>query len=509
MAVQQHPAQSSVVAENDVAATPAATDGVTPNAPQTDAQAIARLAAMLPMDYDRARRDAANALGIQIKTLDDMVKEVRSADAATRLPFTEHEPADDPVDPAQLFDEITDVILTHVVLDQEQADAATIWIAHTYLIDVFDVSPLAIINAPERACAKTLLQSLMGMLAYRSLFAANASLSALFRAIELWRPTLWLDEVDTFIREHTELLGMINAGYKRGGFVLRSESAGDSFEPCMYSVYGPKSVAGIALEKHLPDSTMSRGIVFNMRRKLPHEKVERMRNADKTVIARLGSQLARFAVDYAHQVRAAHPHLPSELSDRAQDNWEPMLAIASCAGPEWVRRITAAANKMSADGEPAASNANELLSDIREVLSRWTPRTIMTVKLIELLCDDQDMGWATYNRGRALTPRQLAKQLDVYGIKPKTVRQPGNKTPKGYDLTMFDDAFKRYLKAPAEQLPEPVAGNFMSSSAPKVAATAQLPLTNLDTFEVDLEAARFVDSDAGEGDAPQPADDLY
>lgn len=35
--------------------------------------------------------------------------------------------------------------------------------------------------------------------------------------------------------------------------------------------------APIALEKHLPDSTLSRGIVINLRRKLPHEFVQRLR----------------------------------------------------------------------------------------------------------------------------------------------------------------------------------------------------------------------------------------
>ena len=487
-----------VAAENNVAAASVAIEGGMKPSAQDESKTIARLAAMQPMDYDRVRRDEAKTLGIQTKTLDDMVKVARSADAATRLPFAEHEPADDPVDPALLFDEISKVILTYIVLDPEQADAATVWVAHTYLTDVFDVSPIAIINAPERACAKTLFQSLLGMMAYRPLPASNASLSALFRAIEHWQPTLMVDEADTFFRDNAELHGMVNAGYKRGGYVLRSESTGDSFEPRMFSVYGPKSIAGIALERHLPDSTLSRGIVFCMRRKLPHEKVERMRNADKSVFARLGSQLAKFAMDYAHQVRMAHPHLPTELSDRAQDNWEPLLMIASCAGKQWVERITTAAIKMSADGEPAASNANELLSDIREVLAKWTPKTITTVNLIDKLCDNQDMGWANYNRGRPLTARQLAKQLDIYGIKPKTVRQPGNKTPKGYELAQFEDAFKRYLKADTDQPSGVTAGDSGAVTLPKVAATAQQPLTNLDTFDVLLDQACFGVSDTSQ-----------
>jgi hypothetical protein len=118
------------------------------------AEVIARLSAMQPIDYDRVRKEEAKALGIQVKTLDELVKAARTGDrAGGRMPFAEHEPADDPVDPARLFDDIVAVIKRHIILNPEQADAAALWVAHTHLTEVADVSPLAIINAPERACA--------------------------------------------------------------------------------------------------------------------------------------------------------------------------------------------------------------------------------------------------------------------------------------------------------------------------------------------------------------------
>ena len=264
---------------------PPATDAVTERSPenlrQQEAETIARLAGMKPPEYDRVRKEEAKSMGVQVKTLDDLVKVEQAKDRlASRLPFADHEPADDPVDPAALLSEIATVIRAYIVLEPEQTDAAALWLAHTHLTDVAEVSPIAIINAPEKACAKTLFQTVLARMAHRPLPASNASLSALFRAIESWQPTLFIDEADTFFRDNSELHGMVNAGYKRGGYVLRSESTGDSFEPRMFSVYGAKSIAGIALERHLPDSTMSRGIVFNMHRKLPHEKVERLRHAD-------------------------------------------------------------------------------------------------------------------------------------------------------------------------------------------------------------------------------------
>lgn len=465
------------------------------NGSASEAEVIARLTGLGPADYDRARTEAAKALGIQVKTLDDMVKAARGPDRNVgRRPFVEHEPAEQPVDPAALLDEITDVILRFVVLDLEQAHAATLWVAHTHLVEVANVSPLAIVNAPERACAKTLLQLVLARLAQRSLPAANASLSALFRAVEHWQPTLFIDEADTFFRENAELHGMVNAGYQRGGHVLRSEATGDTFEPRMFSVYGAKSIAGIALERHLPDSTMSRGIVFGMRRKLPHESVERLRYAEDAIFARLGSQLARFALDYAQQIRQCRPVLPDALSDRGQDNWEPLFAIAACAGPVWLQRATAAALKMSAASETVASAGNDLLADIKDVFDGMTATKISTVDLLEKLTGDVEKGWATYNRGKPMSPRQLAKQLEIYAIKSKTVRMGPAKTPKGYEVAQFEDAFRRYLKRqPGEAVPDAPA---------EVAATPQpTSLCSLDRAIADIEADAC-GGVADTGDAP-------
>lgn len=438
-----------ISAAADVAAHPLATAVTTPDLPpQNEAEIIRRLATLNPMDYDRIRKEEAKALGIQVKTLDDMVKAERNQDSASnRMPFPDIAPWSDPVCPADLFDEIAAIIPSFIVLDQNQADAATLWVAHTYLTAEADTSPLAIINAPEKACAKTLFQTILARMSYRPLPASNATLSALFRAVESWKPTLFIDEADTFFRDNAELHGMVNAGYKRGGFVLRSEASGDSFEPRMFSVYGAKSIAGIALEKHLPDSTMSRGIVFNLRRKLPHETVERLRYADGAVFDRIASKMTRFAEDYSQQVRQARPVLPDDLSDREQDNWEPLLAIASCAGAAWVERATNAALALSKAAESSVSTGNELLADIQTVFEQKRTFKISTVDLIDALVADEEKAWATYNRGRPLTPRQLAKQLAAYGIQPKTVRM-AHGTPKGYDAEQFADVFSRYLGAP-------------------------------------------------------------
>jgi putative DNA primase/helicase len=424
-------------------------------APETADQVVVRLAALKPMDYDRQRKGEAQALGIQIKTLDDLVRMARNEASATdRLPFSEVEPHPEPIDPAQVLDEVTEAILRHVVMDQEKAYAVALWIVMTWFIDEVEVAAILIINAPEKECGKSQLLTVVGYLAARPLPAANSTPSFLFRAITAWRPTLLIDEADTFIRDNDELKGLVNAGHTRANaFVGRTVSVGDGHEPKLFDVWSAKAFAGIALERHLPDATMSRGIVIDLRRKMPHEKVARLRHADRSQFSKLAPKLARFAIDYYAQVRDARPALPDELGDRAQDNWEPLLAIAQCAGPVWIQRAMDAALAVSKVGKVSVSTGNELLADIQSVFEQSQAIKISTVDLIEGLTADDEWGWSTFNRGLPLTPRQLAKQLDPYGIKPKTIRFTDKHTPKGYDLAQFADAFARYL-APPQNLPQ-------------------------------------------------------
>lgn len=413
----------------------------------SDEEVIAMLAALTPMEYDRVRTGHAKALGVQIKTLDALVKAERNDDDEAALPFPIVEPYPDPIVPAQLLDEIAVTIHRFIVVEPEQADAAALWVTFTWFIGVVQIAPLAIINAPEKACGKSQMLDVLGRMVARPLPAANSSTAFLFRAVEKWTPTLLIDEADTFIRENAEIKGLINAGYTRANAYV-GRVAGDDHDPKLFAVWGAKALAGIALEKHLPDATMSRAIVFELRRKLPHESISRLRHAEAALFEGIASKLARFADDYSQQVQRAQPDLPDELGDRAQDNWEPLLAIAECAGPFWVQRATAAALKISSVSKEPTSTGNELLADIQEVFERKRAEKICTADLIEALVDDDEKPWATYNRGKPLTPRQLARQLNGYGIKSKTVRLGPYQTPKGFDAAQFKDAFARYLTTP-------------------------------------------------------------
>ena len=406
-------------------------------------ETISRLAKLPLIEYDRMRTEEAEKLECRTATLDRLVKAARNEQKNIKqVPFDEVEPYHEQIDPGELLNEIVLIIRKFIVLDDQQAYTAALWIAHTWFIDVLKISPRAIVDAPEKACGKTQLLIVLERMCYRPILASNASPSALFRAVDCWKPTILIDEADTFFRDNYEIIGMVNAGYSSDGYVLRSEAVGDSFEPHRFSVFSAQAIAGIALERHLPDATMSRGIVFNLRRKLPHEFVERLRHSDKYSFNSITKKLSRFAQDYSEQIKKARPILPDALSDRQQDNWEGLFAIASCAGKDWIDRATKAALTLSSS-TASVSIGNELLADIESIFR--SVQKISTADLITELCRDQEAPWATYNKGKPISDRQVAKQLKSYAIYSKDIKFSYGKTLKGYCLEMFSDAFARYL----------------------------------------------------------------
>jgi len=128
------------------------------------------------------------------------------------------------------------------------------------------------------------------------------------------------------------------------------------------------------------------------------------------------------------------------------------------------------------DDAASTSMGTELLADIREVLEQMTCHRIKTADLIAALCEDVEMPWATYNRGKAISPRQVATRLKGYGVHSKTIRL-GAQTPKAYERAQFDEAFARYLSPPSapessRHAPQPNAGVACGVADPNaVAAT--------------------------------------
>ena len=244
---------------------------------------------------------------------------------------------------AFLLEEVRTFIRRFVVLDDHQADAVALWVAHTYVYLAFGITPYLAITSAEKRSGKTRLLEVLELLVRLALATANISDAALFRIIGAKEPALLMDEVDAIFksREREELRGLLNAGYRRGAVAHRMGGANNR-ELQTFPVFCPKAFAGIG--DCLPDTITDRSIPIRLKRRTRAEQVERFRLRDVEPEGQsLRDRLADWLEPQDDHIAASRPALPDELDDRAQDCWEPLLAIADLAGGDWPDRARAAA----------------------------------------------------------------------------------------------------------------------------------------------------------------------
>jgi hypothetical protein len=271
--------------------------------------------------------------------------------------------------------------------------------------------------------------------------------AVLYRKIEAVSPTLMLDETDAVFDKKngsTEpLRALLNAGNRRGTSVPRC--VGPSMQLVDFSTFCAKTLAGIG---DLPDTVADRSIPIRLARKRPDDAARRFRRREALEVAEpIVLELASWAQDATSELEAARPTIPDALDDRAEEAWEPLLAIAGLAGGTWPERARRAALELSG-GRAAEDEALGpwLLRDIRSVFSSRDVDRIASADLAASLNEIEESPWGDI-RGKELDARGLARRLKRFSIRPRTVRLDDGTTPKGYLLELFEDAFARYLGA--------------------------------------------------------------
>jgi len=134
--------------------------------------------------------------------------------------------------------------------------------------------------------------------------------------------------------------------------------------------------------------------------------------------------------------------IPGELEDRAEDAWEPLLAVANVAGGEWPQRARIAAvqiTREAATDDDDQSLETRLLADVKAVFADQAHVTFLASNdLLAELRKLEESPWGDWD----LTARKLAIRLAKFGVKPK---HNTAKTSRGYHLHDLADPFGRYL----------------------------------------------------------------
>jgi hypothetical protein len=295
----------------------------------------------------------------------------------------------------------------------------SLWVAHTYVFDVFGSTPYLAITSAEKRSGKTRLLEVLALIARDPLPTANISDAALFRIIDEKQPTLLIDEVDAIFGRKSprdELRGIINAGYRSGATTHRMGGANNT-QLQTFSVYCPKAFAGIG--DCLPDTIADRSISIRLRRRTRESAVERFRLRDVTPEGeRLRDRLASWLEPQRDYLYESRPDLPEELDDRAQDVWEPLLAIADLGG--WRNAKAAAVALSSGEERSDDSITAQLIRDASSVFLANQDEPLKTSDLLDALYEIEESPWGDWY-GKPLTAHGLSKILKAYRIRTMAV----------------------------------------------------------------------------------------
>jgi hypothetical protein len=402
---------------------------------------------------------------------------------------------------AALLEDVRAAVTRYVVVGSHEAVAVTLWVAHCWVLDAFDATGYLEIRSPVRRCGKSTLLDVIVLLVPRPWKTIEPSEAVFYRKIDRAAPTLLLDEVDAIFAKKSEstegLRACLNAGNVRGTTVPRCLPP--RMDVVEFNVFCAKALAGIG---GLPATITDRSIPITMRRKQKSDPVERFRRRRvQDEMIGLVAELEWWATNAVDEVEAQLgqvEHLADDggplvsLDDRAfEQAWEPLLAVASAAGAEWLTAATAAAVALSGGRDDDLDLGVTLLRDIRAVFERDPGRdSLTTAELLDELFTFEESPWRDWwsdARSDELKPskagpRKLAKLLGPFGIGPGNVWTPSGATRKGYRLVDFQDAWDRYLVAtyplgplgPPE--PAPDAGSRLADTKLESARSASDPL---------------------------------
>jgi len=355
------------------------------------------------------------------------------------------EPWPEPVDANPLLSDIVQVLRLIVVLPKWVPETLALWILHTYAFLLRNVSTYVGIESPEKQCGKTTLLTLLSQLVCRPEIAANISPSAFFRVIEETRPTLFIDEGDTFLKKHGELRGILNAGYTReSAYVVRvanqakGSGKGVLSRLVRFSCFCPKAIASIG---RLPETLADRCIVFRMQRKTAAEVCERSRNLETLTVLR--RKCLRFVMDHSEEIANARPEIPAGQSDRTVDIWEPLHVLAHLAGGDWPEMAQQAMAALTASAQER-NPIGSLFLDIMLCFTLAKADRIFGRTLAAELDRFVERPWSDLRKGKEMTGPLLARVLRPYGVRSKTMWIAGE-AAKGYLMADLEDAFRRYI----------------------------------------------------------------
>jgi hypothetical protein len=414
-------------------------------------QRFLKLFAMLSSSHaaeaDNARAQLFNLLSRHGLTWNDLPAILASADSAnqgtSQAPPSDHSTS---VPDVNVLGLVLRLIEERIAIEPSERMIVALWVLHSYVFDLFVITPRLVLVSPVRGCGKTTLLALLELLVAEPYRTDDVTAAAIYHQLDC-RPktTLLIDEADNLgLPGNRVLRSLFNSGHRRGGGISRFAHG----ESRKFPTFAPLAVAAIGM---LPLPLMHRAAaVISMHRHAPSRNAQQIQALDENdpIFPDAREQIKRWAATCS---LARDPEIPFPLSNRLADNWRVLLAIADDLRHGDEARsaaIEACANRL--DEDPGVL----LLIDIRRVFTARGIDRFSSSTLVEALLELDEGIWSEWcgpndnHLPRKLTQGELAKMLRPFQIRPKTIwpaqRRPGDKSKRGYLRSQFEPVWDRY-----------------------------------------------------------------
>lgn len=343
-----------------------------------------------------------------------------------------------------------------VFADPSYSLPLALWIIGTFVYQDFDAFPYVVITAATKRSGKTRLSELMSMVCKNPQNLGALTPAGVFHSMDSKDPVvLFSDEAEELSSEGaTQMRAVLNMGYRKGQSVRRIVHG----EPKDYPTYCPKVFILIG---DVADTLKDRSVIIRMKRGNPPGRFvfEPVRAEGAVIRARIEEDLQ------GASAAVAEAFLRSQglefLTDRDEELWTPLFAIASVFCPDRIEELQRYAVDIATEktqesarytsllGEEKKAEQEEyalrLLADIRKLMHGH--KQIETKVLIEQLHGLTTSPWRKF-RGDGLSIRNIADMLSPFGVSPGLVRigpRAENNVKRGYKAADIERAAKKYL----------------------------------------------------------------
>ena len=413
-------------------------------------QKLRKLFAMLGQDndgeFDNARQKVSDLLAAETRTWEAFVQSLFFAPSSSWSGWQEGTASFADI---SALDVVHHLLQRYVELTAHQLAAVSLWIVHTFVFQRFTVTPRLTLTSPVRGCGKTTLLDLIEALCLRPLKSDSITAASIYHGVDREHPTLLIDEVDNLsLAFNGPLRAVLNSGHRKGGKITRYHSG----QARSFSTFAPAAVAAIGT---LPLPLMHRSIVVPMVRHDGQRELKRLDKDDADTKADLKIAY-RMIFGWARETKLnSDPPLPASLRNRQADNWRPLIAIADASGADWARRAREAAI-FFAGAQQDEDAVVVLLRDIRDIFDDRGVDRLPSKSIVDRLNGADEAMWSEWRgihgnqQPRKLSQGELAKLLEPFGIRPRTVRTfsdcSGKPTAKGYYRHQFAAVWRSYCQ---------------------------------------------------------------